>query len=200
MRHPKLSSLYEAATSARSTEATASSDDASRHGSSGQTAAGRSGEDHALLSAEAFASDEELMEMTETRHRYSLFGTHGSIDEARDLARPVFGDIFAPHHSDYCGDYWLGHWHGDRFSGDTVKIRPNREWEGEGLHEDAYPAFETLLYICGSDPAVEAAVTRQGFTPLQITESRFQRAAGQGETYIGRDVIFDLVPAWEEPV
>ncbi|MDP9223011.1 MAG: hypothetical protein M3P18_04005 [Actinomycetota bacterium] len=129
------------------------------------------------------------MELTETRYRYSLFGTHGSIDEARAAAIPIFGDIFKPHDSEYCGDYWLGYWRGEPFSGDEVRIRPNREWES--LYEDAYPQFETLLYVVGSDPAVEEAIMQQGFAPLQITESRFEQRPGERETFICSDTIFD---------
>jgi hypothetical protein len=129
------------------------------------------------------------MELTETRRRYALFGTHGSIDEARAAAIPIFGDIFKLRDSDYCDSYWLGYWHGEPYSGDQVRIRPNREWEG--LYEDDYPEFETLLYVAGSNPTVEEAISSQGFAPLQITESHFDQLPGERETFIRRDIIFD---------
>jgi hypothetical protein len=123
------------------------------------------------------------MELTETRPRYALFGTHGSIDEARAAAIPIFGDIFKPHDSDYCGTYWLGYWRGEPYGGDEVRIRPNREWEG--LYYDAYPDFKTLPYVVGSDPAVEEAIMKHGFAPLQITESRFEQRSDERETFMG---------------
>jgi hypothetical protein len=108
--------------------------------------------------------------------RFALFGTHASVDETRDAAVPVFGDIFVGYTNDYSGGYWLGHWHipdgESKWYGDAVKIITNIYVDEDGTkpRERDHPDWPTLLYLTGSDPEIERTLQDQGFALLSIDE------------------------------
>jgi hypothetical protein len=108
--------------------------------------------------------------------RPDTLGSSAAVDEARDAAAAVFGQIFKPYRNDYYGDYWLGHLHvpegESEWRADEVKVCENIHIDEDGTQpmEPDYPDSPTLLFLIVSTSSIEDELQARGFTLLRISE------------------------------